>query len=107
MVPGVVWVAGGCDPCREVGRFLVRLPSTGLEVRPAEQCPWPLQRVTYERAGRRATGVAAIGRSLEHVNLAWACLSWIGRLPVVDQVLQLVTDAVGGDPRSVDQTPGG
>lgn len=105
-VPGVVWAAAGCDPCRDVGRFLDRRPSVGLEVRPAEQCPTRLQRITYQRGTVRVDGVAAIGRSLEHVNLAWAVASWIGRLPVLVQLLQLVTDAVGGGPRPVDQTVG-
>ena len=109
-VPGVVWVAAGCEPCSDVGRFLARRPSIGLEVRPAEQCPIPLQRITYRRT-ELVTGVPAIGRSLEHVNLAWACLSWIACVPVVAQVVQLVTDAVGGGPQSiegsaVDQTAG-
>jgi hypothetical protein len=102
LVPGVVWAAAGCEPCREVGRFLERRPSTGLDVRPAERCPSPLQRITYQQGAHRVTGVAAIGRSLEHVNLAWACVSWIGRLPVLAQALQLVTDAVGGGPRSIE-----
>jgi protein-S-isoprenylcysteine O-methyltransferase Ste14 len=101
--PATVYVAGTCDPCREVGGFLADRPSVGLDVRPAEQCAVALQRVTYERDGRRADGVAAIGRSLEHVNLAWAVGSWIGRLPVVRPFLQLITDAVGGEPRAIPQ----
>ncbi len=99
--PAVVYVAAGCDPCCEVGRFLAaRLPG-GLELRPAERCPFPLDRITYQRGGERESGLAAIGRSLEHVNLGWAAVSWVGRLPVLQQVLQLIADALGFGPRPV------
>ncbi len=65
-----------------------------------------LRRVTYVRGLQRSTGVAAIGRSLEHANLGWATVSWIGRFPGIEQVLQLITDAVGGGPRTIVQVPG-
>jgi len=101
--PAVVYVARTCHPCTQVGGFITRLNPTGLEVRPAEHCPFPLQRITYQGSDERATGIAAIGRSLEHVNLAWAAVSWMGRLPGIQQILQLITDAVGAGPRSIDQ----
>jgi hypothetical protein len=105
--PAVVYVAAGCDPCCEVGRFLVGRRPSGLEVRPAEHCPFPLDRITYQRGGERDSGLAAIGRSLEHVNLGWAALSWIGRLPVLQQVLQLIADALGFGPRPVARRTSG
>lgn len=101
--PGVVYVAVSCEPCGEVGRFLEGRRPTDLELRPAEACPFPLQRISYEQAGRQATGLAAIGKSLEHVNLAWAAVSWVGRLPVLEQVLQLINDAIGFGPARLDQ----
>ena len=97
----VVYVARSCEPCDDVGRFLLRRPSVELDVQAAEHSPEPLVRITYVRDGRRESGIGAIGRSLEHVNLAWAAASWIVRLPVVQPVLQLVTDVVGGGPRPV------
>jgi len=99
----VVYVAQTCGPCSEVGRFLLARRPVGLEVRPAEESPFPLERITYLRAETREAGVAAVGRSLEHANLAWAVAGWIARLPVVDQVLQLIADAVGFGPRSIAQ----
>lgn len=99
----VAYVAETCEPCSEVGRFLRAREPNGLDVRPAEQCPFRLERMTYQRGALRVTGIAALGRSLEHVNLAWAVLSWVGRLPGLEQVLQLITDAVGGGPRSIRQ----
>jgi protein-S-isoprenylcysteine O-methyltransferase Ste14 len=102
--PAVTYVAETCEPCQQVGQFLGRQTSTALDVRPAERYPLPLPRITYERRGRRDTGIAAIGRSLEHVNLAWAAASWIGRLPGVVQLLQLVSDVVVGTPGAVRPT---
>jgi protein-S-isoprenylcysteine O-methyltransferase Ste14 len=94
----VVYVASSCGPCSDVGAFITRRRSIGLDVESAERCQEPLRRITYLCGTQRAAGVAAIGRSLEHVNLAWATASWIARLPVVEPVLQLITDAVGGGP---------
>ena len=100
--PATVYVARTCEPCAEVGGFLERRPTVGLDVAAAEQSATPLRRITYVGAdGRRESGISAVGRSLEHVNLAWATASWIARLPVVLPFLQLVTDAVGGGPRDV------
>lgn len=99
----VVYVAQTCGPCRDVGRFLLARRPVGLEVRAAEECPFPLERITYVRAGPAEAGIAAVGRSLEHVNLAWAAASWTARLPIVDQVLQLIADAVGFGPRPIRQ----
>jgi protein-S-isoprenylcysteine O-methyltransferase Ste14 len=99
----VLYVASSCDPCREVGGFVGRLATTGLEVARAEGCATPLRRITYCRGGERAAGFGAIGRSLEHANLAWAAAGWIARLPGVEQLLQLITDAVGGGPRTIVQ----
>ncbi len=98
----VVYVARTCEPCAEVGGFLARRPSVGLAVEAAESSGERLRRITYVGGdGRRELGVGAVGRSLEHVNLAWAAASWIARLPGVQAVLQLVNDSVGGGPRGI------
>jgi hypothetical protein len=81
---GVVYVAGTCDACSTVGAFLQRRNRIGLEIQPAEEYDEPLRRITYSSGVHRSTGVAAIGRSLEHVHLGWAAASWIRRLPLVE-----------------------
>ena len=95
----IVYVASSCGACSDVGAFITRRRSIGLDVESAERSQEPLRRITYLCGTQRAAGIAAIGRSLEHVNLAWATASWIARLPMVEPVLQLITDAVGGGPR--------
>ena len=99
--PGAIHVATTCGPCAEVGRFLATRRTVGLTLTPAEACATPLRRITYDQGGRRDRGVAAIGRALEHAHLGWAVASWIGRLPGLVALLQLVADAVGGDPRDL------
>ena len=44
-------------------------------------------------------GMVALARALEHVNLGWAFVGWIIRLPLVCAVVQLLADAVGRGPR--------
>jgi protein-S-isoprenylcysteine O-methyltransferase Ste14 len=103
--PGVVYVATSCEPCEEVGGFLAGRRAIGLTVSPATACPVPLRRITYERDGQRFSGIAAVGLSLEHVNLGWAALSWIGRLPGILTLIQLIADALGAGPRAVPVRP--
>jgi len=70
------------------------LPAEGLEPQP--------ERLTYVGTdGVMDTGVRALSRALEHVNLALAFIGWTIRLPVVGEFVQLLTDAVGGGPREL------
>ncbi|MEI6497963.1 MAG: methyltransferase [Actinomycetota bacterium] len=101
-----VYVGTSCEPCSEVGRFLDARRPHGLEVAPAEESPDKLTRITYRALGvGTETGLGAIGRSVEHINLAWAFASWIVRLPLVRPFLQLVADAVGAGPRLLPYMP--
>lgn len=100
-MPAVVYVARSCDPCRRVGAFIRGRHPIGLDVAWAENSPVPLRRITYRSGDVTAIGIAAVARSLEHATLPWAVVAWIARLPLIEPVLQLVTDAVGGGPRTV------
>ncbi len=101
--PAVVYVAGTCEPCSEVGGFLASRPHPGLDLVPAEEFRGEIRRLTYWQEDKSETGIAAIGRSLEHSNVLWAFGSWTARLPGVQQLVQLIADAAGGDPRSIGQ----
>jgi hypothetical protein len=101
-----VFVATTCEPCREVGQFLAHRQHHGLKIAAAEDSGEEMTRLTYRADGvGTETGLAAIGRSVEHVNLAWATASWIIRLPLVRPLLQLITDAVGAGPRRASRQP--
>lgn len=95
-----IWIGRSCDQCRPVARFLLRRTPTRLDVRAAEDHPGSgLRRITYEAEGMQWHGVAAAARALEHLHLGWAVVGWTLRLPGLEQVVQLVLDAVGGGPR--------
>lgn len=101
-----VFVGTTCEPCSEVGRFLDRRRPRGLYIAAAEHSSEEMTRITYRaNGGGTETGLAAIGRSLEHVNLAWTFGSWIVRLPLIRPILQLVADAAGAGPRHLSRNP--
>ena len=101
-----VFVGTTCEPCSDVGRFLARRRPRGLEIAAAEDSSDEMTRITYRMDGLGTeTGLAALGRSVEHVNLAWAIGSWIVRLPLIRPLLQLVADAVGAGPRRLSREP--
>jgi protein-S-isoprenylcysteine O-methyltransferase Ste14 len=51
--------------------------------------------------GSTERGVDALARALEHLNLAWAVLAWIIRLPVVRELSELWITALGVKQRRV------
>lgn len=96
----VLWVGATCDECRSAGDFLFGLGLVGIERKPAERSPRPLNLMTYEGPnGEYATGVAAVGRALEHANLGWAIVGWTLRLPLLTRLFQLIANGTGAGPR--------
>jgi protein-S-isoprenylcysteine O-methyltransferase Ste14 len=104
LCPARLYVAASCGPCSEVAAWFAERSPRGLEIVPAELHPArDLERITYDAGDGSAEeeGLAALARALEHINLGWALLGWIVRLPVLCAVLQLIVDASGGAPRTV------
>ena len=102
VVPARLYVAESCTQCRSLGAWLAKHCLTGLEILPAENHPSrQLTRLTYEAPGWNESGIAALARSFEHINLGWAWIGWTMRLPVVRFVLQWITDLSGGGPRKL------
>jgi protein-S-isoprenylcysteine O-methyltransferase Ste14 len=101
LASATLYYAATCAECTAVGAWFRRQGAIGLRIEPAERYPGPpLTRITYVAPdGSVFAGVAALSRALDHLNLAWACLGWGGRLPGVCQLVQLLVDAVGGGPR--------
>lgn len=97
-----LYIAQSCPMCRGVGAWLLAHGIVGVDLIPAERHPSrTLLRMTYEPAagGPIDEGVAAFARALEHVNLGWAWIGMLIRLPIVRPFLQIVVDASGGYPR--------
>lgn len=102
--PAHLFVAEGCDMCRDVARWFAVRHARQLAIVPAETHPsGGLRRITYEPAdgSRAARGVEAVARALEHIHLGWALVGFLLRLPVVGQLAQLLADASGGEPRTI------
>ena len=98
-----LYVAGECALCQEVGAWFRSQHARGLAVVPAETYSLPLTRITYisSDGSYSASGVAAIGRALEHTHLGWAMIGFAIRLPIVCAIVQLIVDASGGGPREI------
>jgi protein-S-isoprenylcysteine O-methyltransferase Ste14 len=97
-----LWYSEGCFKCRSLAEWL-RPRIRTLRLMPAEGFEGRrLSRLTYVGSDAfEATGVAALARALEHIHLGWAFAGCFLRLPVVRPFAQLLTDAVGGGPRSI------
>jgi protein-S-isoprenylcysteine O-methyltransferase Ste14 len=99
-----LYVAEQCGSCSQVRAWLEARQPVGLAIVAAELHPSrSLSRITYDPGDGtgESVGVAALGRAMEHVNLAWALVGMFVRLPGVCWLLQILTDASGGGPTRV------
>lgn len=99
-----LYVAEECGPCSEVRAWFAARSPVALDIVAAERHPnRTLTRITYDPGDGAGDsyGVAAIARALEHVHLGWALLAMFVRLPGICQLLQVITDASGGNERRV------
>jgi protein-S-isoprenylcysteine O-methyltransferase Ste14 len=105
--PARLYVSATCGRCSEVAQWFSARAPRGLEIVPAELHPTrDLSRITYDSrdGGTDTEGVAAIARALEHLNLGWAMVGWLMRLPGINRVLQILADASGAEPRVLKRT---
>lgn len=99
-----LWLDEDCGPCAATSGFLRRRQPGRLRLAPAGAHPTPLRRARYQAAdSHQADGMAAVARGLEHVNLGWAYLGWLLRLPGVGWLAQVVTDAMIAPPHLANQ----
>ena len=100
--PARLFVADACGMCSQVGQWFKRRGAANLEIVPASSHPSrALTRIRYEAADGTggASGVAAVARALEHIHVGWAFVGALLRLPIVGELVQLLVDASGGEPR--------
>nr|WP_205861214.1 methyltransferase [Planosporangium flavigriseum] len=97
--PAVLWLDDDCGPCTATAGFLRRRRPGRLTLAPAQEYERPLWRAQYAGGdGHSERGVAAVARGLEHVNLGWAYVGWLLRLPGIGWLAQVVTDAMIAPP---------
>jgi protein-S-isoprenylcysteine O-methyltransferase Ste14 len=102
--PARLYVAEECGPCSEIRRWFESRHPVGLSITAAEDHPQrDLQRMTYDPMDGTAAeeGVCAFARALEHLNLGWAYIGACMRLPLIRNVLQLLSDASGLGPQLI------
>lgn len=106
---GELFYGAGCDVCEPVAQWIRSRGLQGLDLVPAQSHPnRDLDRLTYRHEdGAEEEGVAALARALEHVNMVWALLGSVLRLPVVQPLVQLIVDVSGGGPRLIPRASGG
>lgn len=103
-----LYIDSECPQCTQLGRWLLERAPIGVSIEPARSYPGPaLERITYDPGDGSAheQGVPALARALEHLSLGWALVGMLARLPVLVNVLQLLTDASGGGPRKTTPQP--
>lgn len=101
-----LYIAEGCGQCSEVRRWLETRHPMALKIIAAEDHPTRnLYRMTYDPMDDTAPedGVAAFARGLEHLNLAWAFVGALLRLPVIRPLAQLLLDASGLGPQLIER----
>lgn len=99
-----LYVAEQCGPCSEIRRWFESRNPVALVIMAAENHPErDLQRMTYDPMDGTASeeGVRAFARGLEHLNLSWAYIGACMRLPLIRNVLQLLSDASGLGPQLI------
>jgi len=104
-LPARLYIASTCGPCSELRRWIEARRPLGLELVAAESLPaGSIQRLRYEPGDGTpyVDGVRALGRALEHINFGWAFAGIMMRLPIVWRLIQLLTDASGFGPRTLE-----
>ncbi|GIE84311.1 hypothetical protein SAMN06264365_101275 [Actinoplanes regularis] len=92
--PARIWLDDDCGPCSATRDFMARRSPVRLDLVPAATHPTTLWRARYTAGdGYSATGVAAVASAFDHLGLGWAYVGWFLRLPAVDRLAQLITDA--------------
>jgi protein-S-isoprenylcysteine O-methyltransferase Ste14 len=102
--PANLYIARGCGICQSMQPLIERLRPIGLTVVAAEEHPTrDLTRITYRPSdgSPEVDGIHALARALEHVNFAFAYCGFFMRLPGISMILQIVIDAMGGEPRLI------
>jgi protein-S-isoprenylcysteine O-methyltransferase Ste14 len=102
--PARVYLSATCGICSELARWIRARQPIGLELQAAEWLPaGSIRRMRYEACEGSAPveGVRALGRTLEHMNLAWVLAGAALRLPLVWRLAQLLADVSGAGSRTI------
>jgi protein-S-isoprenylcysteine O-methyltransferase Ste14 len=85
----------GCGFCRDLAAWYQNQHPLGIAVEDARKYPdRDLYRMSYRSPDGvfEEDGIIALGRALEHINLAWAFIGCGLRLPILSTLIQFFTD---------------
>lgn len=101
-----VYLARNCEICQDTEHQIQKLKPIGLEFASAIEHPSKdLTRVTFRyKHGFEEDGITAIARILEQCNLSFALIGWVMRLPIINQVLQIIVDGSAEKGEQVTRT---
>lgn len=96
---GTIYFKQDCNQCIELRAWFVMRKSSNLILKYAHEHPENIKQVTYtDYLGNNHSSVKAMAHAMEHINLGWACLGWLMRLPIINYVLQAIVNAIGFGP---------
>jgi protein-S-isoprenylcysteine O-methyltransferase Ste14 len=96
--PARLYYAHSCVACSELGQWLAGQHARGLELLAAESLAQAPRRLLYVApTGEQEHGTRAFARALEHLNLGYALVGTLLRLPGPAHLVQLVMDVSGFD----------
>ncbi len=85
----------GCSFCRDLAAWYSNQHPSGIAVMDARKHPdRDLFRMVYRSPDNEfeEEGIVALGRILGHINLAWAFIGCVMRLPVISKLIELFAD---------------
>lgn len=93
---GEIYFKRDCNQCEQIRRWFDNQNVSNLDIKYSDEYKSSsFLQVTYiDDNGMKFKSVKAISYGLEHINLAFACLGWFMRFPVICQVLQAIIDSM-------------
>jgi len=91
-----IYFNADCSICLSLRNWMQKRKPFNLEFIDANEHESKLESLRYENAeGAECSSVEALASCFEHINLAWASLGWLMRLPGIRHILQIIVDTMG------------
>ena len=96
---GTIYFKQNCNQCSKLKTWFENRKSINLTLKFAHEHDQEIQQATYtDYLGNNHTSVNAIAHAMEHINLGWACLGWLIRLPIINYVVQAIVNTITPEP---------
>ncbi len=97
---GQLYISQTCGICGQLRLWLKKQNPEALEMRDAEEHHEILSRIRYERGDVVEDGVRAVAEAFQHLDVRFAYIGWVMKMPMMDRVLQAALDASGAEARA-------